>query len=88
MVSLDLISTLDPLPVLTKIICNRKSFNVLRTDFFKIDLRALILIKFGKIDLRALVLIKFVFWTILITFRPHPSYSKHHFFGQIWVKKW
>ena len=50
MVSLDQIYTLDLFPVLTKIICNRKSFNVLTTDFFKIDLRALILIKFRYID--------------------------------------
>ena len=48
MVSYDHIYDMGPLPVLTKIICLVKSFNVLTTDFFKIDFRALILIKFGK----------------------------------------
>ena len=59
MVSYDQFWTLDLFPVLTKIICIVKSFNVLTTDFFKIHLRALVLIKFEKRDLRALVLLKF-----------------------------
>ena len=45
MVSYDPFSTSGPFPVLTKIICFVKSFNVLTTELFKIELRALILIK-------------------------------------------